>query len=171
MNKEYPSLLPNSLTKLERDYEQTIFTALDIADEFNFADIWDPYKCPENMLNWLAWHRHADVYDESWPENKKRDVIASSPIVHKRKGTVKSVLLAIESAGFGRATLEEQSSTWAKYKIALSQQLSNAQTKNVQNIIREVVSARNELEGFTYEVLVKWNGKIKFNGNYRWGGA
>lgn len=163
-------ILPWNRTPLEGDFTETIFTTLDLRNSYTFADIWDPDRCPREMLDWLAWHRKVDGYDQNWSERKKRNVIKESPEIHLKKGTLQSIEMAIEAAGFGRATIEERSSEWAKYIITLSQPINRDQERNILNILKEVAGARNELERFDSTVLIKWDGQVKWNGQYRWGG-
>lgn len=47
----------------------------------------DPWPCPEHLLNFLAFERSVDIWDETWPVWKKRSVIASAPADHRIKGT------------------------------------------------------------------------------------
>ena len=51
------------------------------------ARLWDPAACPANVLPYLAWALSVDVWDDRWPEEVKRDVVAAAPAVHRLKGT------------------------------------------------------------------------------------
>lgn len=51
------------------------------------ATIMDPWKCPADLLPWLAWGFSVDIWNERWPELKKRWVIANSIRLHRIKTT------------------------------------------------------------------------------------
>lgn len=64
--------------------------------------IWDPWRCPVAALPFLAWALRAPLWDESWPETKKRSVLAESPELNAVKGTVYAIDRYVEIMG-GRA--------------------------------------------------------------------
>ncbi|GHB34084.1 hypothetical protein GCM10007094_23920 [Pseudovibrio japonicus] len=70
------------------------------------GDFWNPWKCPVELLPWLAWALSVDVWDEDWPEVIKRRVIASSPMVHRIKGSVQSTEDAL-AAMVGKPRISE----------------------------------------------------------------
>lgn len=47
----------------------------------------DPWTCPEHLLSFLAFERSVDIWDEDWPVEKKRSVIAAAPGDHHLKTT------------------------------------------------------------------------------------
>jgi len=51
------------------------------------ATIMDPWRCPADLLPWLAWGFSVDLWNEAWPELKKRWVIANSIRLHRLKTT------------------------------------------------------------------------------------
>lgn len=53
--------------------------------------LWNPDNCPANLLPWLAWAFSVDRWDESWPEETKREVIRSTWFIHAHKGTISPV--------------------------------------------------------------------------------
>lgn len=59
----------------------------------------DPATCPAALLDWLAFQKSVDTWQEDWPVERKRAVIAASPEVHRLKGTRKAVRLALEALG------------------------------------------------------------------------
>ena len=63
------------------------------------ATIWDADQCPVAFLPWLAYALSVDVWDGTWPEARKRRVIAASPQVHRIKGTVAAMIAALEALG------------------------------------------------------------------------
>jgi phage tail P2-like protein len=70
------------------------------------ADILDPWKCPEPFLPWLAWQRSVDIWNPAWPVSVKRQVIASSLIVHRIKGTPGAIELGLAAMDFEASVIE-----------------------------------------------------------------
>lgn len=62
-------------------------------------DIHNPVKCPTELLPWLAWERSVDYWRDDWSEQVKRNVIAASVAVHRKKGTLASLRQAIAVTG------------------------------------------------------------------------
>ncbi|MCO5730079.1 phage tail protein I [Rhizobium sp. SSA_523] len=67
------ALLPNSSTG---PAEIAAAFALSTELEIPFAEMLDPYRCPVNMLPWLAARHSVDLWFDEWPEARKREVIA-----------------------------------------------------------------------------------------------
>lgn len=59
----------------------------------------DPWKVPVALLDYLAWEMSVDMWDASWPEEVKRNVIAVSAEVHRYKGTPHAVKTAMSVFG------------------------------------------------------------------------
>lgn len=49
--------------------------------------VWSPRECPVRLLPYLAWGLSVDIWDDAWPETKKRDVIAKALELHRLKTT------------------------------------------------------------------------------------
>ncbi|MGG7447741.1 phage tail protein I [Kosakonia oryzendophytica] len=62
--------------------------------------LWDPQKCPAELLPYLAWALSVDRWDYTWPEATKRNVIAASFYVHQHKGTLSALHRVVEPLGF-----------------------------------------------------------------------
>jgi phage tail P2-like protein len=87
------SLLPPNSTLLERALEQAAAHIDEIPYPLDL--LWDPQRCPVQLLPWLAWGLSVDSWDPEWSEQDKRDAVANSIALHYTKGTpasVKSVL-------------------------------------------------------------------------------
>lgn len=164
------TILPNTSTELERDLEQTAFFANRVPENFKFQWIWNPYLCPTELLPWLAWALDVDEFDHSWPEQKKRDVIAASPVVNRKKGTLESIRRVIRSAGFGEIEVTENSGHWAEYDVKLEEHLTAEQYKNVVNLLYYTAPARNRLRAVRYNRTLLHNGRALHNGEYLYGG-
>lgn len=91
------SLLPPNATKLERDLETLLAHSSDLP--VAIKTLWDPRTCPASLLPWLAWANSVDDWQESWPEQVKRRVVADAFEVHRYKGTPYSVQKALDSLG------------------------------------------------------------------------
>lgn len=91
-------ILPSSATELNRLMAATEVARSDGIEEF-ISLMWNPYECPVEFLPYLAWALSVDVYDNDWSEARKRSVIAASPLVHRRKGTVDAVERALAALG------------------------------------------------------------------------
>ena len=92
-------LPPENSTPWELAVEQTSgerWEALDI-DVINRAR--DPWTCPEHLLPQLAYQRSVDIWDESWPVEKKRQVIADAPEDHPLKTTEEGIARYVRHAG------------------------------------------------------------------------
>lgn len=103
------SLLPPNATVQERALEATVRRATDQNVPVRY--VWSPDACPKDLLPWLAWALSVDVWDPSWPEAVKRDVLRASVGVHRKKGTVGAVRRALEALDLGAITIRE----WFEY--------------------------------------------------------
>lgn len=88
-------LLPNNSTKLEHALAESGAAISDIP--VDIKDIWNPNKCPANLLPWLAWALSVDEWDPAWSEERRRATIRSSVSVHKYKGTIGAVREALKA--------------------------------------------------------------------------
>lgn len=90
------SLLPQNQTELE--------SAIANASEFSIspdviAHLWDVENCPASLLPWLAWALSVDDWDDAWDETARRNFIAASIDVHRKKGTAEAVRKALTGLG------------------------------------------------------------------------
>jgi hypothetical protein len=86
----------------------------------------DPWACPADPLGFLAWSLSLELWDERWPEVKKRQVCADALTLHRKKTTLAGIRAhlalvdcTLERAirpparGFLRAAMtEEQRAAW-----------------------------------------------------------
>jgi phage tail P2-like protein len=63
------------------------------------ARFYDPWTCPAHLLGYLAFQRSVDVWNDAWPELRKRQVIAAAPAMHRRKRTLSGLRDYISLAG------------------------------------------------------------------------
>ena len=92
-------LLPSNATAAERALADVEGVSLLPMPAEVIATLWDPATCPAHLLPYLAWALSVDVWNPSWPVATQRAVIASSPAVHRRKGTRAAVEDAVAALG------------------------------------------------------------------------
>ncbi|WP_372941432.1 phage tail protein I [Shewanella sp.] len=98
------SLLPSNASKLERVIEKVIEHCTKFP--IDVRDLWDPWRCPLELLPWLAWAYSVDNWNEHWPEHIKRNVVDSSYQVHRYKGTPFAVQHALDALGIKTDIIE-----------------------------------------------------------------
>lgn len=79
-------LLPRESTPLEKALAAVDDRILDIPIPLRALWHWD--ECPAAQLPWLAWALRVDLWDETWSDTKKREVIRRSFALHRLKGTL-----------------------------------------------------------------------------------
>lgn len=81
----YQSLLPSASTGWERAVEEAgaTFETLPVP----IADLWNPDRCPEHMLPWLAANLSVDLWRAEWPLWRKRQVCREALMLSRIKGT------------------------------------------------------------------------------------
>lgn len=91
------SLMPFNSTQAERNLSLVMKRSSNLPVDIN--DLWNPFRCPENLLPWLAWSLSVDNWNSAWPTPVKRQQIANSIEIHRRKGTVSAVKKAMAVFG------------------------------------------------------------------------
>lgn len=91
-------LLPSNATPLEVELANAS-VPLDAIDVSVIETIWDAWRCPAQLLPWLAWAMSLDLWDDGWPEVTKRQAIADAPEFHRLKGTRWAVDAALALLG------------------------------------------------------------------------
>lgn len=89
-------MLPSNATAYER---ALVAGMLASALPAPIADLWDPVRCPLPLLPYLAWAFSVDVWDEGWPEHKKRSTVARAFDLHRLKGTLAGLEAFADLAG------------------------------------------------------------------------
>jgi phage tail P2-like protein len=91
-------LLPPNATPLERALAASTARLADVPIALD--PLIDPATCPAELLPWLAWGESVDIWETSWTEARKREAIAESILLHRRKGTrwaVETILARIDA--------------------------------------------------------------------------
>ena len=73
----------------------------------------DLAELPEDVLDLLGWQLHVDNYDTAVDIQAKRELIANSLILHRRKGTPWAVMFALDTAL--RLSAPTELSEWFQY--------------------------------------------------------
>lgn len=91
-------LLPPNATPQERAQSEAIARISSVP--ILVRESWNPATCPASLLPWLAWALSVDEWDTTWTEQEKRDVIQTSLLVHRHKGTIGAVRRALAPLGY-----------------------------------------------------------------------
>lgn len=110
------SLLPVNSTTLERALEQT--GRLDHLSPEVIRSLWNSDTCPEDLLPWLAWALSVDFWNDSWPIERQRAVIAGSIAWHRKKGTPWAVEQALSAIGYSDSRLIEHQELYQEWITA-----------------------------------------------------
>ena len=131
---EFNSLLP-SATVQERKIEETLQRSGELP--VSIQDMWNPEKCPLNLLPWLAWALSVDNWDSRWPESVKREVIRESVKVHRKKGTRSAVENALKALGVRIDLTEwfEEENDVQPHTFTLTARANNALTQGSDTLL------------------------------------
>lgn len=184
------SLLPSNATAQERALSHTVARISDVPVPLRTLN--NDQTLAASLLPWLAWARAVNEWDSNWTEATKRAVIASSIPLHRTKGTIYSIRLALSSAGYPDATILEgdadnaydglitysglatygtpNATNWAYYRVRLGHPISNVQAAQVKRILRNTAPARCVLAALEFdEVAATYDGTMNFDGAYNYG--
>ena len=92
------SLLPSNRTAWEAAVEQVSAERRALPTHL-VSDVWNPDTCPVDMLPYLAWQMSLDIWDDAWPEVKKRETIRKALHLHRIKTTLAGIKAHVELAG------------------------------------------------------------------------
>jgi hypothetical protein len=63
------------------------------------SDVLNPDRCPAHLLGYLAFSLSIDLWDESWPETRKRSVCRNAFQLHRLKGTLAGIKAHVALTG------------------------------------------------------------------------
>jgi phage tail P2-like protein len=145
------TLLPPNATKQERDIEASVERLGNVSVPID--QLWNAETCPVSLLPWLAWAFSVDYWDSEWTEAQKRNTIAQSVEVHRRKGTRGAVEKALDAIGsYGVLTEPHEDETLEPYTFDVAVQIEGRpvtdllydqaldtvnRTKNVRSHLRD----------------------------------
>lgn len=95
------SLLPSNATPWMLAVSETSAERFDalMAETDKLATLWDPWACPPAWLPYLARAVQVPVWDEAWPDETKRAVIARTPHWQHFRGTIPTLEEVVAVAG------------------------------------------------------------------------
>ena len=102
-------LLPPNATAMERARAEVGAQLASLP--VRIGDLKHPDTCPADWLPWLAWEWSVDVWSPRWSEAQKRAAIRASPEIHRRKGTVAAVKLALGTLDWDARLVEWHKTT------------------------------------------------------------
>lgn len=105
-------LLPGNATSQEKSLSLCI--GRKIAAEA-IRNIKSPELAPVEILPYLAWERHVDLWRSEFPENIKRGLVAKSAQWHRLKGTKAGVLRMLEVLGYSDVEIVEYREALERY--------------------------------------------------------
>ncbi|USD29460.1 phage tail protein I [Pseudoalteromonas sp. SCSIO 43201] len=91
----FNTLLPHTSTPLEHGLAKALRKVS--KTPVPLGSLWDPWRCPEHFLPWLADALSVDFWDSTWPVEVKRKIIANSVPDHRIKGTVSAIKSALST--------------------------------------------------------------------------
>lgn len=150
------SLLPPNSTPLERALEKTAARNFDLPVE-NIKTLWNPDTCPTALLPYCAVNNGLRQWSDNWPENVKRQRIASAIEIARHTGTAKSIKDVVAAFG-GAVVLREWFETTPRgdpytfdLVLTVNSQSDAAPTaKYVDDIIRAIVAAKPVRSQFAF---------------------
>jgi len=146
---------------------------------------WNPESCPIEFLQFLSWGLSGDTWSASWSDDIKRAYARATIDVHRKKGTIGGVKLALKSAGYGDAVILERygwnfyngqrsrdgsilrtvADHWAEYRIILARPITIGQADKIREILKSVAPARCHLKAFDFsQALHLFNGQLQRDG-------
>ena len=173
--------LPPNATQLERDFEAALarreIILFDGANRFPrdtyvpARNVWNPDKIASPLLPYLANAMSVDVWDDTWADDTKRQVIKDSYLVHSKKGTVQSIRDLLNSLGFTIAVINEgDHNSWANYSITLNYTITIAQGQAIITALESVAPIRSTLTGLYVQSSSHiYDGSIRYDGSFSYG--
>ena len=138
-------LLPPNASSMERASAEV--AAQLAALPVRIGQLKDADTCPAEWLPWLAWERSVDVWSPRWTEAQQRAAIRSSLEIHRRKGTVAAVKMALATLDWDAELVEWHQTTprGAPYTFAVELALDSRGivVDLYDDVVRLVTAAKN----------------------------
>ncbi len=160
------SLLPSS-------YQTDLMLALEnILREFEnlpvdiIKDFWNPQKCREDLLPFLAIYLGVIQWDSTWEIQQKRDVCQKSLLINKKKGTLASLKYALKNLNINATVVE----WWEKQdkKVMKGTASINLHEKDIiysEEQYKVIYKLINEVKRLSLLVSIKKTSSVK--GTYK----
>ncbi|MEP1637274.1 phage tail protein I [Ascidiaceihabitans sp.] len=187
---DLPTLLPLNAGSTEREFEKAFSRLHGVSNPI--AMLWDPNRCPSNLLPYLAWAMSIEEWDPNWSDADKRSAVEKSVSIHRRKGTIGAIKQALKSAGYGDAEVIERfgwdfhdggalhdgsigyalPDEWAEYRVRLARPITVEQADQVRGILAAVAPVRCRLKALDFtEAFNAYNARISYDGQFTHGVA
>jgi len=139
----FKTILPLSASALEKAMD--INNAARFDHDLPIDKLWSAENCPLELLPFLAWALSVDVWDASWLETIKRQVIASSAYVHRFKGTVGAIKAALTALDLGVEISEWFEHGGDPYTFTAEVELTTRglTSNEIQNILDAIYHSKN----------------------------
>lgn len=146
MSESEKSLLPKNLGQLERDLAGALSRISEI--EIPIATLWDPDRCPEPLLPYLAWALRVDSWQTNWSEARKRAVIKQSVDVNRMRGTrtaVERILTAIRGDDVKLTEWFEDSENLPRgtFRVDVKSSSQPIDIRELQDLLPSIQRAKN----------------------------
>ena len=159
------SLLPPNATPFERALE-ALGRRLDQMP-VDLRDLVNVDTCPPRFLPWLAFTRSVDSWNPAWSERVKRNLIAASIDLHRRKGSAASVRAVVQAFG-GQIALREwwqmdppgQPHTFDMVLTVNSDSGESVTERFIEEVIEEVARTKPARSWFTVTQGLQASGGI-----------
>lgn len=124
--------------------------------------LWNPDKCPVNLLPYLAWAFSVDRWDKDWTEKAKRDAIKSAMFIHKHKGTIGALRRVVEPLGYLIRVIEwwKTNETAGTFRLdigVLETGITEEMYRELEALIFDAKPASRHLVGLTIQLETKGN--------------
>lgn len=184
------TLLPPASSDLEHALEAVLDARIN-AIAVPVASVGDAADCPAAVVPFLAWAESQDTWGAEWSEATKRQVVAQSIRVHRRKGTLGAIEDALAAAGFPSSAIVRAGARrhnasavhdgrilhgpeggWAMYRVILSRPIRNDQVAGIRRMLELTAAKRCELLSLEYqEVANLHDGRSRHDAAYNHGRA
>ncbi len=186
------NLLPAHYSEHEKNLETIVEAVFDrIIGSLWSGRLHDPMTCDARYLFVLGKHYGVEYWWQNISEEEHRTLIASFPMIRRRRGTlwaVKQALYVIDPNGYviegcfqnihngsvlRDGTIQRgYSSTWAQFVIITSMAMNNMQSVQLRKLIESVTPVRSELIRIDYSKTKNIrNGVLIRDGAYNRGAA
>ncbi|MDX8367792.1 phage tail protein I [Cytobacillus sp. IB215665] len=152
-------LLPQSLkvdpfmVALGEAFEQEIKGAYREAESMSI--FYDVNKLPENLLDYLAFQKHVDFYENSLPIEQKRQLIQNANMWHRTKGTPWAVEQVVSIVFPNAEVFEWFDYSGDPYYFQIEVEQTNIKSDDIKRLIQMVDATKNKrswLEGIAVKM-------------------
>lgn len=152
------TILPSNASAVERAIDRVFADHLESVPVDRIFNQWDPHKCPLSLLGWLAWAVSVDDWNNDWPEDVKRNVIANTIDAHRIKGTESGLNAALSALALPTRIREwtEDPQTRVPHTFAMEVELAErgVNVKDLNEIVRVATNAKNARSQFSGVTLI-----------------